>query len=308
MKAILLILFTTFLFGSCATIFNDKHKMVSVFTNKPASVVYQNDTFLTDKKNRLLLPVLRSKQPLNLIFFDDSLSKNIIIPSRNSPLFYGNIFNGLQPVGFFIDRKNPKRYSYSDRVYVDFRDTISDYESINYAKNAVFLNLSFPIFNNLSMAYEREDKDASFALLGFSIGLEYCYNAKKTLSFDIVTILNSSSRIDLFNFNRTKVSSTNYMSLSHNHILKRWVFGYGISYGKNYIKEGDFERNIPSTVKSYNVWGLETNAYYRLGNVFHIGIKYRPTFYRFSVENPIEYEHLISVDLKFKLPLNEVTF
>jgi hypothetical protein len=308
MKAILLILFTTFLFSSCATIFNDKHKIVGIFTNKPASIIYQNDTFLTDKKNRLLLPVLRSKQPLHLVVFDDSLSKKVTVPYITSPTFYWNIYNGIQPIGFFIDWKNPKRYTYSDRIYVNLRDTVNAFESVNYAKKAVFMNISFPLYNNLRMAYEREDKDVSFGIWGLSVGLEYCYKSKKSLSFSIVAIPNSVSTINIFNFNRSKVLATNYMSLTHNHFIKRWTLGYGISYGKNYIIEGDFEREIPYSEKSYNVWGLETNAYYRVGNVFQIGLKYRPTFYRFDAENPIEYEHLISFDLRFKLPLNEVKF
>jgi hypothetical protein len=308
MKAILLILSTACLFSSCATIFNDKHKIVGIFTNKPASIIYQNDTFLTDKKNRLLLPVLRSKQPLNLIVFDDSLSKKVTVPYITSPTFYWNIYNGIQPVGFFIDWKNPKRYTYSDRIYVNLRDTVNTFESVNYAKKAVFLNLSFPLYNNLRMQYEREDKDVKFGLIGLSAGLEYCYKSKKSLSFSMVVIPNSGYGFDGLNSRIAKDLSTNYMSLTHNHFMKKWTIGYGISYGKNYIKEGDFERSIPYSLKSYNVWGLETNAYYRVGNVFQIGLKYRPTFYRFDAENPIEYEHLISFDLRFKLPLNEVKF
>jgi hypothetical protein len=308
MKAILLILSTACLFSSCATIFNDKHKIVGIFTNKPASIIYQNDTFLTDKKNRLLLPVLRSKQPLNLVFFDDSLSKKVTVPYITSPTFYWNIYNGIQPVGFFIDWKNSKRYTYSDRIYVNLRDTINAFESVNYAKKAVFLNLSFPLYNNLRMAYEREDKNVTFGLMGLSAGLEYCYKFKKSLSFSMVVIPNSGYGFDGLDFQTKRVSATNYMSVTHNHFFKRWSLGYGISYGKNYIKERNFEREIPYSEKSYIVWGLETNAYYRVGNVFQIGLKYRPTFYRFDAENPIEYEHLISFDLRFKLPLNEVKF
>jgi hypothetical protein len=308
MKAILLILFTACLFSSCATIFNDKHKIVGIFTNKPASIIYQNDTFLTDKKNRLLLPVLRSKQPLNFIVLSDSLSKKVTVPYITSPTFYWNIYNGIQPVGFFIDWKNPKRYTYSDRIYVNLRDTVNTFESVNYAKKAVFLNLSFPIYNNLRMQYEREDKYVTFGLMGLSAGLEYCYESKKSLSFSMVFIPNSSNWTDDLNYYTKRVLATNYMSLTHNHFIKRWTLGYGISYGKNYIKERNFEREIPYSEKSYNVWGLETNVYYRLGNAFQIGLKYRPTFYRFAAENPIEYEHLISFDLRFKLPLNEVKF
>jgi hypothetical protein len=308
MKFNLLILFTACLFSSCATLFNDRHKVVGIFTSKPASIIYQNDTFLTDKNNRLLLPVLRGKQPLNFVVFDDSLTKKVTVPYITSCTFYGNICNYILPLGFIIDWKNPKRYSYSDRIYVNLRDTVNAFESVNYAKKAVFLNLSSPIFNNLRMAYEREDKFVTFGFLGLSAGLEYCYQPKKSFAFSMVVIPSSSSRINLFNFNRTKVSATYYTSVTHNHFVNRWTLGYGISYGKNYIAEGDFEISIPYSVKSYNVWGLEANAYYRLGNVFHVGLKYRPTFYRFDAKNPFEYEHLISLDLLFKLPLNEVKF
>jgi hypothetical protein len=160
------------------------------------------------------------------------------------------------------------------------------------------------------MQYEREDKDVKFGLIGLSAGLEYCYKPKKSLSFSMVVIPNSGYGFDGFNQRIAKDLSTNYMSLTHNHFMKKWTVGYGICFGKNYIIEGgNVERdNRPYLMKSYNVWGLETNAYYRVGNVFQIGLKYRPTFYRFDDKNPIEYEHLISFDLRFKLPLNEVKF
>ncbi len=308
MKTILLIFFVACLFSSCATLFNDKHKIVGIFTNKPASVIYQNDTFLTSG-NRLKLSVLRSKKPLNLIVFDDSLTKDVAVPSINSPTFFWNLYFGwASPIAFIVDWKNPKRFTYSDRIYVNLRDTVNTFESVNYAKKAVFLNLSFPLYNNLRMAYEREDKDVKFGIGGLSVGLEYCYKSKKSLSFTMVVIPNSSPWTDDLNFYRKSVLATNYMSLTNNHFIRKWTIGYGISYGKNYIRERDFSRDIPYTEKSYNVWGLETNAYYRVGNVFQIGLKYRPTFYRFDAENPIEYEHLISFDLRFKLSLNEVKF
>ena len=252
-----------------------------------------------------------SRKSLKAIFvkFDDSLTKDVAVHSINSPTFFWNLyFSWASPIAFIVDWKNPKRFTYSDRIYVNLRDTVNAFESVNYAKKAVFLNLSFPLYNNLRMAYEREDKNVTFGLMGLSAGLEYCYKSKKSLSFSMVIIPNSSNWTDDINFYRKRVLATNYMSLTHNHFIKKWTIGYGISYGKNYIKERDFSRDIPYTEKSYNVWGLETNAYYRVGNVFQIGLKYRPTFYRFDAENPIEYEHLISFDLRFKLPLNEVKF
>jgi hypothetical protein len=308
MKAILLILFSACLFSSCATIFNNKHKVVGIFTNKPASVVYQNDTFQTDKKNRLLLPVLRGKQPLNLTFLGDSLSKKVIVPYKTSPTIWGNLyFAWASPLAIFIDLKKNKSYTYSDRIYVNLRDTVNAFESVNYAKNALFLNLSFPLYNNLRMAYEQEEKFVTYGILGISAGLEYCYKPQKSLSFSMVAIPNSSHRTDVLRSERIKVLATNYMSLTHNHFFEKWRLGYGIAYGKNYVREyASLEK--PDTEKSYNVWGLVTNIHYRLGNVFHVGLIYRPTFYRFAAENPIEYEHLISLDFKFKLPLNEVEF
>ena len=182
MKTFLLILFTACLFSSCVTIFNDKHKIVGIFTNKPASVIYQNDTFLTDKKNRLLLPVLRRKESLNFIVFDDSLSKKVTIPSKISPTFFGNIYNGIQPVGFFIDWKNPKKYTYSDRIYINLNDTINDFESVSAwackLKNIPCIGMS----HQWAILHKNTPRPASKDLFGTMI-LKYLPPAKQAWGF-----------------------------------------------------------------------------------------------------------------------------
>ncbi|MBS1538478.1 MAG: hypothetical protein JST20_12105 [Bacteroidetes bacterium] len=103
--------------------------------------------------------------------------------------------------------------------------------------------------------------------------------------------------------------STIYGSVTNNHKIDDFSFGYGLSYGRNNWSYKDFGRTdtiIPlreSKYKSHLSAGLLLSTYYQLGYYFNIGLVYRPTFIRFVSANTLQYEHIISVDFAWKIPL-----
>ena len=101
------IIFTTFVLTlcSCATIFNAKKTNVIILTNVPSKLTIGKDTMnnLTTYKS---LTVERNKKPLIVTAYNDSLTKTVIIKSKNSFAYWLNSYpNWLLCTGFYIDTK-----------------------------------------------------------------------------------------------------------------------------------------------------------------------------------------------------------
>lgn len=100
------------------------------------------------------------------------------------------------------------------------------------------------------------------------------------------------------------ITST-YVSLTDNLKLGNFSFGYGANYSQNqwryrYIADDTLSTPSFSTSKSSESVGLTFNSYYRIGKTFHIGLVYRPTFFRIKPTSEFIYEHLISIDFAWK--------
>ena len=101
--------------------------------------------------------------------------------------------------------------------------------------------------------------------------------------------------------------STQSINLSNNILLDRLSIGYGISYAQNtwnYTRTFIADSVPPSrdlvNRKSKNL-GLIINSYYRIGNSFHMGLIYRRYFLKFDNGIFYDYEHVISLDLMWKI-------
>jgi hypothetical protein len=311
MKSILLILLTACLFSSCATIFNDKHKTITLITNKPTLVVYQNDTFST-KKNELNLTLVRAKKNVELSFLSDSIQKTIILPYKNSRAFMWNFYPSYG-IGYILDWNNPKRYTYPQNVYVNMEDTMTKIITFQPNHQSLFFRISSPYINNFISHFQDESYDKDGGFWGATFGLEYYYkkNAFLTLSYGYIASLSFPILpidIDLFN---NKMTSSSFASLTHNHQIKRFSFGYGLSLGNNNFRRSSYfllTQDEVKTKKYHLALGLMTTAHYQVGTYFQMGLIYRPTFLRFNIENPIQYEHVISLDLGLKFCLKKGNF
>jgi hypothetical protein len=117
-------------FSSCATILNRKTTSVHVFTNIPAKITLPASTSNVEVTSSDFA-VKRSKSPLTITAYNDTVSKIVSIKPGNSFAFWFNLYNlpyGL--IGFLVDWKNPKRYTYPRNIYLDLTNRDSTYERL----------------------------------------------------------------------------------------------------------------------------------------------------------------------------------
>src|SRR5690554_4146563 len=113
----LLLIITSMLFSSCATILNSKIDSIHVVTNEPARLQVADDTLHTISKNHFL-SLERSKDSLEITAFTEQKNKLVKIKSRNSFAYWLNLYPSSAWIGFLIDKNNPKRYNYPNTIYI----------------------------------------------------------------------------------------------------------------------------------------------------------------------------------------------
>jgi hypothetical protein len=310
MRCRLLVLLHLILLNSCATIMNDRHTTTTLYTNSPTKVVVNQDTFST-VNNQLPLSLLRGKKPVSILIITDSAEKVHSINSKNSFAYYGNIICNYG-VGMFIDRNNPKRYTYPRRVYLNVSDTLNEFLTVERShKGKVFLHLSLPHVNSFLLSPENESARTNTGFWGISIGLHYFHQNNQFLNVSVSGVADFfvaiPAAVDISG--EYGLMSSRYLSFSNNHNIKRFSFGYGFSYAKNTWDLRYYDRFNPPppsrdpVKKSNDALGLVFSSYYQAGKSFNLGVIYRPTVYRLDAQPSFQYEHLLSLDFGWRIPL-----
>ncbi|MFZ4797518.1 MAG: hypothetical protein ACOYMA_08480 [Bacteroidia bacterium] len=292
---------------------NDKYTNTKIYTTIPSKIIFKTDTIKT-VKNKVQLNVERSNQPITITLFTDSLSKTILLKPKNSFAFYSNILYNCG-IGILVDNNNMKKFTYPQRIYVNSFDTISkyfSYEQINN-KGQIHLHLSLPYINSFFLLPDYEKTKQNTGFLGLCVGLDYYHSKNQYVNFSTCFVT------DFFvpfpapvHFEGIKESMySSYLSLSNNHKIKRMSIGYGVSYSKNTWNLQQFSGIdtlspiIEPVKKSNNAFGFIFSMYYQTGEHINIGVVYKPSFLRLDSPNKFEYEHLISVDLAWKILLKK---
>lgn len=295
---------------SCASVINRPYTQLAIHTNGPAKIVYQRDTFET-QQNKVKLSVLRNRSPLQIFAQTDSLQKRLLLPAKNSSAYYLNLLYNAG-IGMWVERDRLQRYAYPKRIYLDMADSSPDYRKYGPAnhKAELFLHVSLPHMNHFFLQPPGEgDAKTNTGFLGFSIGLDYFYQAKQFFQVSV------SGVTDLFlpipvpvHFTGEHVLMTSlYGSVSHQHRLRRLTLGYGVSFGENvwdlrYLDAFDAPPPTRDPVRRRSVvLGTVFPLYYQLGANFHLGLIYRPTFLQRSETSSFVYEHLVSLDFAWKI-------
>ena len=315
MRQVLFILIASILLSSCATIMNQPYKNVKVYTTEASRIIYRHDTIKT-KNNKANLWVERKKELLSIVAITDSITKTIEVKPRNSFMYWSNIpYFGI---GMLVDMKNPKRYSYPKRIYINSADTISKYYHYSQSDNKgeLHLHLSLPYINSFSLKPQNEARKANTGFWGLSIGLDYYHSNNQFVNLGTSGVLDfflpTLGAVDLIG--EHELMNSWYISLSNNHKLRRFSVGYGLSYGKNTWSLGysDWGDPPPPTrdpvTKSHNAFGLIFPTYFQCSEHFNIGVVYRPTFYRPNLTDKFSYEHLISIDFAWKISIKKMTY
>ena len=164
-----------------------------------------------------------------------------------------------------------------------------------------------PYVNSFNLNPKDESRKTQTGWVGLEGGVEYQYiqNNFLTLEYSMnaaAEILGLADIVGEFD-----QYSTQSINLSNNILLDRLSIGYGISYAQNtwnYTRTFIADSVPPSrdlvNRKSKNL-GLIINSYYRIGNSFHMGLIYRPYFLKFDNGIFYDYEHVISLDLMWKI-------
>lgn len=298
---------------SCATIINQPHENLTIYTTVPSKIIYNGDSIKTIH-NKANFRVERNKKPISFIATADSLTKTFQVKSQNSFMYWSNIVYNYG-IGMLVDRKNPKRYSYPQRIYVNSADTISRYFRYGQANNKgeLDLHLSLPHINSFCLTPENEGTKLNTGFWGLTIGLDYYHSKNQFINLGISDVSDFfvpfPAAIDLSG--EYELMSSKYISLSNNYRLRRFTIGYGLSYARNtwdFRYYDSFDPPPPTrepVKKSSNAFGLIFPTYFQLGKHFNIGVVYRPSFYRPNMTDKFKYEHLISIDFAWKIRLKK---
>lgn len=298
---------------SCASISNEPKTKTTIITTKASKIIYNNDTIET-KNNKVQLNIVRSNKPVNVLVLNDSFTRKLLLKPVNSPAYYANVLYNLG-IGLWVERDNPKRYTYPSLVYINPNDSSSKttkYPSYN-KKGEMYLHLSLPHINAFYLVPDDVKTKTNTGFLGFCIGLDYYHSKKQFLN------LSGSAVLDFFvpfpapvHFEGVReFSSSQYLSLTNNHKVNRFSLGYGLAFAQDNWRRTDFGNfdaayvSQPTLSKSNNALGLIFSGYVQTGQRFNLGIIYRPTFYRFNSPNSWQYEHLISIDFAWKFKLKK---
>ena len=298
---------------SCATIMNQSHKKITIYTTESSKIIINHDTIKT-LENKVTLKVERKNEVINITATADSLTKDIEVEPKNSFLYWSNIFCNYG-IGMLIDRKNSKRFSYPERIYINSADTTNRYYRYGQANNKgeLHLHVSLPHINSFQLTPNNEGTKINTGFWGLTIGLDYYYSKSQFFNAGISGVSDFfvpfPAAVDISG--EYELMSSRYFSLSNNHRLKRFTFGYGLSYARNtwdfrfYDRFGPPPPTREPIKRSHNSFGLVFPTYYQLDEHFHIGVVYRPTFFRPNLSDNFKYEHLISIDFAWKIRLKE---
>lgn len=306
-------LFFLFLFSSCATLFNKPYKTVSISTSSPTKICYLKDTFLVNQEIKLI--ATRKKDPLIFKTINDSIQKEYHISSTISPTVYYNILGYGGLIGIVIDLFSKKKYSYPHYISISPKDSLSNYETFRTThQRDVFFNINFPLLNFAGHQTNSNTIINTFNSSGFGVGVDYFYSDKNFINFslnsvnDLYTLIESSTVSDL---NYIDKNRENYVSITHNHQIKKIFVGYGLSIGRNFNDPAEYTNFFsyyptPFLKNEVNyAAGLLVNTYIQAGKYLNIGLIYRPSIYTLNSTQPLFNQYYIGMDLRYRFRLKK---
>lgn len=235
---------------------------------------------------------------------------------------YGNLiwFYGA-PAAYLIDFTNQRRFYYGNSIFLNSTDTLSiirpniskryyNYWTKRFPTNIGQLNLtvSLPWVNSFYLHPNQEELKVNTGFLGISAGLEYYYKDNKYLALTGSGVMDFLFPIPAAVHIEGEVEKMNsiYISLTDNYRFNRFTIGYGLNFSRNnweLLNYGGFypspTRRYPTT-KSSNSIGFIMDAYHQIGKRFYVGLIYRPTLLNVYPDVDFKYEHLLSLDFKWK--------
>jgi len=305
LRPFILLLFITCLASSCATILNSRVQRVHVVTDDKITAV-TIDSSLTKQGDKNSFYVSRSRQPLKLNLEVNGVHKSISIKSRNSIAWWLNAYpSPFTLPGFLIDMKNPKRFSYPKRIYLQGKDTsikVSRFAPVKRGSISWVLSVPYLNFFHVNTTGGRY---TSSGFWGIETGFDYYYNSNSYVSayggISTDFILPFPAALDIRG--KYESGSSVYASLRDNHTIGSFDFGYGLNVSqlKYHVTNNTDSTFIPQTRQSTSL-GLSLSTQYRFGDHFRLGLLYQPSLFDLN-KTALDYQHFISLELIWKIPI-----
>lgn len=200
---------------------------------------------------------------------------------------------------------------FSQKIRSNPTDTLGDYiKKQDKPKGQFFLHLSLPYINSFHLHPENETKKNNTGFMGYSVGLDYYYNTTQYLNISFSQIEDFFLPIAFVDKgDEYELMSSSYFSLSNNHKINKFAIGYGLSFAQNSwdLRNHTWDENSSARKpikKTNNAFGLVYSTYFQITQHFHLGVIYKPSFYRLNSETTFKYEHSVSIDFAWKIPIN----
>ena len=298
---------SSMLFTSCATTLNQPLQRIFIATDNNIKSVTVNRSTLTDSTLiRIDAPkiyyVPRSPNPLIVELQLDSTKKIIVLKARNSFAYWANIYFNYG-LGMLVDRDNTKRYSYPQKNYFTVEDTtIKRHRFPPIRKGTINLSLSLPFLGIFDLQ-SGNGKYTSAGIFGLETGVDFFYKNNQYVSVNI-GVGTDATIVEHLGPGYFETGSSVFASVRNNHVLGSFDIGYGINVSQLQWRKmsiGD-TINLDQSVKN-NALGFSLSAQYRMGNYFRFGLLYQPDLFTTNRSPAFNYQHYISLDLTWKLPV-----
>lgn len=294
------------LFSSCATVLNSPVQKVIISTDKNIKVISVDRVTVIDSSFKQINStrayyIPRNNEPLKVKLQIDSTPKTIFLKPVNSFAFWYNI-PSTYGIGMLVDKDNMKRYSYPKRNYLKLEDTlIKRYNFAPTKKGTLNLSLSLPYITGFSIRAIDEQYNSE-GIFGLEAGLDYFYLDNNHLSVNLGIATDRFG--EYFGPGYIQSANVKYLSLRNNNIIGSLNFGYGINVSQ--LKWT--QQTIGDTIKNDHLikntqLGPSFSAQYRLGYYFSLGVLYQPTLINANFKSSFKYEHYLSFNFSWKLPI-----
>jgi len=297
--------------SSCATILNGTKQKIVFSTDRKIKIVSvqmdaKEDPILNQSDLGKEYHVERSNKPLKVILQIDSTQKSIYIEPKKSLAYWSNIYFDYG-IGMLVDNNNIKKWGYQCRNYLTAKDsTIRISRFAPMKKGTVMLSLALPIpFTNIFNLKTIKGKYQSIGVFGFQGGMDYFYRDNHFLS------INLGAATDVFaehiGNGYFETGSTVFTSIKNNQVAGSFSFGYGVNLSQfKWTNQLNGDRiKVVQSLKNLAL-GPSLSVDYRLGNYLRLGFLYQPTIINTTLKPVFDYQHYISINLTWKIPIKKM--
>ena len=290
---------TALLFTSCATTFNTKKTSVRIRPDKNIKVITVENNIKLDQKDYI---VFRSQENLKIKIQADSTTKTINIPARKSLVYWENILNF--GIGFLIDNKTQKRFSYPKQIFLEKEDSLIKVVSYpTTKKRTIELCLLLPYANAFLIRTNNGFYPAK-GFLGIGIGANYYYKDNNYISFNTSACMDNPVPfpIGVDYFGEYQQGDITFINLRHHNKFGRYDLGYGFSYSTSNWDALKFVDSTETYLSSQNInLGLSFSLKCHLLKFISAGVIYQPSFVCLNRKPTFEYQDFITFEIAANL-------